>query len=221
MSNPNITILNQQVDTIGVHEQWTVVYWIPVMAAAAQVPKPGFVSAVPLQSGAQSPIWQANGITAATLTALQLGSYVEIVQVLTIPICMFADAGAALLQDAVYRVLYTRVNGGTATPPTTLLPSSIDYVGYQAVVSSTSVASGSNGAALPQSTIALASTVGLPTSGTIFVPASQSAGPQTGQITIQEIAYTGISGNSLTGCTGGTGTLFLGGIVDSQAWTAA
>ena len=55
MSNPNITILNQQLDTIGVHEQWTVVYWIPVMAADAQVPKPGFVSAVPLQSGAQSP----------------------------------------------------------------------------------------------------------------------------------------------------------------------
>jgi hypothetical protein len=221
MTNPNITILNQQRDALGLHEIWTCVYWIPVVAAAAQVPVPGFTSQVPLQSGAQSPYWQANGITSAMLTNLQLGSYVEKVATLTIPICMFADGGAALLQDNAWRVLYAQVNGGTATPPPTLLPSSVSYEAYQAAITTTTVAAGSNGASLPQSTISLASTTGFPTSGTSFIPASQSSGPQAGQIVVQSITYTGISGNNLTGCTGGAGVLFTGGIVDVQAWTAA
>lgn len=217
----NITILNQHVDALGVHEQWTVVYWIPVVSTTLQVPSPGFVSAVPVQAGAQSPIWQTNGITAAMISALQLGTFVEIIQTLTIPICMFNDPGAALLQDSVYRILNARVNGGTSTPPVTLLPSTINYVGYQATVSSTSIAAGSNGAALPQATIALASTAGLPTAGTVFLPASQTSGPQAGQIVVQEISYTGIAGNTLTGCTGGAGTLFTGGLVNTQAWAVA
>lgn len=63
----------------------------------------------------------------------------------------------------------------------------------------TTIASGSNGASLPQGTINVDSTTGFLASGNLFI--NSSAG-------IQTVAYTGTSdGNSFTGCTGGTGTL--------------
>lgn len=72
---------------------------------------------------------------------------------------------------------------------------------------STTIAAGSNGASLPQSTINVASTTGFPTSGFILVVTT------TGQ---QVVQYTNVSGgNQFTGCTGGTGTMSTGGAVSS------
>jgi hypothetical protein len=62
----------------------------------------------------------------------------------------------------------------------------------------TTIAVASNGAALPQATINVASTVGFPTSGTILVVSSTG---------LQNITYTNTTGTTFTGCTGGTGTL--------------
>jgi hypothetical protein len=64
---------------------------------------------------------------------------------------------------------------------------------------STTIAAGSNGQALPQSTINVASTSNFPASGTFIVVINNVP---------QVITYTGTSGgNQFTGCTGGTGTL--------------
>lgn len=64
---------------------------------------------------------------------------------------------------------------------------------------STTIAAGSNGAALPQAVISVASTVGFPSSGTLVMNALGS-----------NITYTGIIGNTFTGCTGGSGTMATG-----------
>lgn len=77
---------------------------------------------------------------------------------------------------------------------------------------STTIAVASNGQALPQGTIFVASTAGanLPSAGTIFVTTSNG---------VQSVNYTGITGGgapSFTGCTGGTGTMSTGGAVVSQ-----
>jgi hypothetical protein len=64
----------------------------------------------------------------------------------------------------------------------------------------TTVASGSNGAVLPQSTINVASTAGFPTFGKLLIQN-------------QVLDYTGITGTSFTGCTGGTATLATGNSV--------
>jgi len=73
----------------------------------------------------------------------------------------------------------------------------------------TTIAAGSNGLALPQSTITVAETRGFPTSGTITINIAGS--PQT--ITYTGLGNTGIgtlSSTTFTGCTGGTGTLLTG-----------
>jgi len=61
----------------------------------------------------------------------------------------------------------------------------------------TTIAAGSNGAVLPQSTINVASTTGFAASGTFVLNG-------------QTITYTGLTGTSFTGCTGGTSTLATG-----------
>ncbi len=71
--------------------------------------------------------------------------------------------------------------------------------------SGTTVAVGSNGAALPQATINVASTTGFPSSG--------SATVQTSAAGAQVFTYTGVTGTAFTGCSGGTGTLSTGGAV--------
>lgn len=68
----------------------------------------------------------------------------------------------------------------------------------------TTVASGSNGAALPQATINVASTAGFPTAGNLAVNTSTG---------VQNVIYTGISGNAFTGCSGGGGTMSTGNAV--------
>jgi|SRR5579885_664346 len=72
----------------------------------------------------------------------------------------------------------------------------------------TSIASGSNGQTLPQTTINVASTTGFAASGSFTISVSGS---------IQTIAYTGTNaGTQFTGCSGGTGTLATGqGVVQS------
>jgi hypothetical protein len=64
----------------------------------------------------------------------------------------------------------------------------------------TTIAVGSNGVSLPQATINVASTAGFPTSGTLHVFTTSW----------QTVTYTGITGTSFTGCSGGTGTMSTG-----------
>jgi len=72
------------------------------------------------------------------------------------------------------------------------------------IVASTTIAAGSNGQSLPQTVINVASTAGFSPVGNIFI--TTSAGQQI-------VKYTGISGTTFTGCTGGTGTMSTGGSV--------
>jgi hypothetical protein len=82
-------------------------------------------------------------------------------------------------------------------------------------LSATTIAAGSNGQSLPQSTINVASTSAfrqfptLPTSGSIQVTTSTGA---------QNVNYTGMTATSFTGCTGGTGTMSTGGAVASTVY---
>lgn len=68
----------------------------------------------------------------------------------------------------------------------------------------TTIAVGSNGAALPQATINVAATAAFTTSGTIYV--KTTAG-------MQLVTYSGTGGTTFTGCSGGTGTMATGNIV--------
>lgn len=72
----------------------------------------------------------------------------------------------------------------------------------------TTIAAGSNGQALPQATINVASTTDFPTSGTLNV--TTSLGTQT-------VTYTGKTATSFTGCSGGTGTMSTGAAVTNAS----
>jgi parallel beta-helix repeat protein len=65
----------------------------------------------------------------------------------------------------------------------------------------TTVASASNAVALPVATVNVVSTTGFATSGQFTVLSSAGA---------QQVTYTGVTGTSFTGCTGGVGTLYAG-----------
>lgn len=78
-------------------------------------------------------------------------------------------------------------------------------VGNGTFAGATTIAAGSNGVALPTSTINVASTTGFPSSGVIYVKTAT-----TGMATV---TYTGITGTTFTGCTGGTGVMSTGGAV--------
>jgi hypothetical protein len=67
-----------------------------------------------------------------------------------------------------------------------------------------SVAAGSNGQTLPQSSIAYTSGTTLPPNGVVSI--ADTGGPDT-------VTYTGNTGSSLTGCTGGTHTLATGNTI--------
>ena len=79
--------------------------------------------------------------------------------------------------------------------------------GTGSVTPNSTIAAGSNGVSLPAAVIALASTAGFASSGTVLIATS------IGRI---QVAYTGISGNNLTGCNqntaelNGAGTLSMG-----------
>jgi len=72
------------------------------------------------------------------------------------------------------------------------------------VGNNTTIAAGSNGQSLPQTTINVVSTTGFPTSGTIFVTTS------TGTFSV---TYTGTTATTFTGCSGGSGVMSTGGAV--------
>lgn len=98
-----------------------------------------------------------------------------------------------------------------ATPHTSLqtYPSSIQQaLNRSQANSANSIAVASNGAILPQSTIHLSSVTGLPaTGGIIYLPALSTF-----------VVYGATSGNDLTGCTGGAGTLVTGQTVYGPAY---
>lgn len=69
----------------------------------------------------------------------------------------------------------------------------------------TTIAVGSNGQNLPQTTISVGSTTGFLPSGTIIVQTS---------LGLQTVTYTGVTGLSFTGCSGGTGLMTTGNSVE-------
>jgi hypothetical protein len=82
-----------------------------------------------------------------------------------------------------------------------------------AVVSYTTL----NGAAtLPTGTITVTSGAAMPPA-TASNPVTVKLGPNADGVGGQSVTYTGISGNNLTGCTGGTGTVATGSIVTNDA----
>ncbi|MEX7470199.1 hypothetical protein AB4Z39_10850 [Mycobacterium adipatum] len=80
-------------------------------------------------------------------------------------------------------------------------PGVIDGNKANQTTASTTIASGSNGASLPQSTINVGSTTGFPTAGTFSVLTNTG---------LYVIAYTGKTSTTFTGCTGGGGSLSTG-----------
>lgn len=66
---------------------------------------------------------------------------------------------------------------------------------------STTIAAGSNALALPLNTINVVSTASFPSSGQLYIVSLDG---------VQTITYTGKTGTSFTGCTGGTGLLLTG-----------
>lgn len=73
----------------------------------------------------------------------------------------------------------------------------------------TTVASGSNGAILPQSIIDVVSTTNFPSTGSVLIQTSDGFFP---------VTYTGITSGSLTGCVGGAGSLSTGGVVSGSTF---
>jgi hypothetical protein len=69
----------------------------------------------------------------------------------------------------------------------------------------TTVASGSNGVVLPYPTIDVADASGFPSSGSLCIGTMY---PTPGNVNV--VTYTGISGNTFTGCSGGSETLYTG-----------
>ena len=75
----------------------------------------------------------------------------------------------------------------------------------------TTIASGSNGQSLPQSTINIASSTGFnPNGGTAAIAATPG---------LTFVGYTGVGSGTLTGCTGGSGTLATGQAVTFMSET--
>lgn len=132
------------------------------------------------------------------------------------------DGGDQTTGEANYtgyqRVAVARTSGGWTVSEVSLVASAVNtaqttfpqctggsntitFVGV-GTAPSTTVAAGSNGATLPQSTINVASTTGFPASGTILVFNGTA---------YQTVTYTATAGgNQFTGCSGGTGTLATG-----------
>jgi hypothetical protein len=106
-----------------------------------------------------------------------------------------------LTYSAKTSTTFTGVSAGTG------LAQAGDRVGYKdKEQKSTTIAAGSNGAALPQATINVASTTGFPTTTAGLVLINTTNG-------YEAITYTGITATTFTGCSGGTGTMATGDAV--------
>jgi len=103
----------------------------------------------------------------------------------------------------------TSALGATLTSAASV-PFTQSMVGKHVVIwsngSSTAIAPSSSGFSLPQTVINVNSTVGFPTSGTIYVATGSG---------VQLVTYTGTNGLQFTGCSGGTGLLATGAAVTS------
>jgi hypothetical protein len=97
---------------------------------------------------------------------------------------------------------------GTILVATSTGTQTVTYTGTTSA--STTVAAGSNGQALPQGTINVASTASFLAAGTLRVTTSGG---------VQTVTYTGKTANSFTGCTGGAGTMSTGGAVAQDVFT--
>jgi hypothetical protein len=82
--------------------------------------------------------------------------------------------------------------------------------GLSGNICSTTIAAGSDGNTLPQSTIHVVSTTGCPTSGSYLVTTISAL-----------VSCTGKTSNTLTGCTNGSGTLHTGQTVQGPAGVAS
>ena len=116
----------------------------------------------------------------------------------------------------------TKVSGSSITVPSTLTASGIS-VYVQNYIAPMDISSMSNNGilttvtvggalttingnqSLPESTITVNSTAGFASSGSLYIQATNAK--------IQLVTYTGISGNTFTGCLGGTGTISNGNTV--------
>ena len=116
---------------------------------------------------------------------------------------MWVAPGIQAAQTGTFTVSVSRQAAGQPTGLTPIVPTPLS-TNYSAstitggTLRSTTIAAGSNGAALPQATINVASTAGFPSSGSVIIDISGSR---------QLVSYTGLTGTTFTGCTGGTGTL--------------
>jgi phage tail sheath gpL-like len=142
---------------------------------------------------------EGGGATASTCT-FTFASASTTPTVVNIDSCKGRLQVAVAIGDSIQTIATNVVNAISADPD---LP-------FSATVdtTATTVASGSNGQALPQSSISVASTTGLPSSGTVLIGSINAL-----------VAYTGTSGgNTLTGCTvvSGSGTLATGQTVTIQ-----
>lgn len=87
---------------------------------------------------------------------------------------------------------------------------------YPVTVARTAIAAGSNGVALPTSTINVGSTANFQaTTGTDPTAVSPSLTVQTGPGTFTVVTYTASTATTFTGCSGGTGTLTTGNSVSA------
>lgn len=96
-------------------------------------------------------------------------------------------------------------NLGTTTTFTKFLYHNTVYVGLTTAGAQTTVSAVGEPATLPQGTINVASTTGFPNTTQIVLVDSSNG--------LQTVQYTGASGTTLTGCTGGTGTIDLSSVV--------
>jgi hypothetical protein len=120
----------------------------------------------------------------------------------------FPTAGQLFVNTAngAQLITYTNVSATTLTGCTggsgSMTTGNSVYTAFSPASNYTSIASGSNGQSLPQTSISVASTAGFPSSGFLYVVTSNG---------YQTVNYTGTSGgNIFTGCTGGTGTMITG-----------
>lgn len=95
-------------------------------------------------------------------------------------------------------------NNAWTTVPWNTADEADNGMGVIDTTTSTTIAAGSNGAALPQATINVVSTAGFPASGFITIE-----GPP-GASTLTIVSYSGVTATSFTGCAIGTGTMSTG-----------
>lgn len=105
---------------------------------------------------------------------------------------------------------FTGCTGGTGTMSTGNVVNSFaaTSVPGNTLGCTTLIASGSNGASLPQATINVVSTTTFPSSGTIYIYTNQGT---------QTVTYTGVTATTFTGCAGGSGTMSTGNNVTSNS----